>query len=176
MIIFMGVTGAGKSIQGQLLADKLHIPWMSTGEILRSQLAGKPDERMMSGKLFGDEEIIQLVDTALNELPNHDCVLDGFPRTHAQAEWLVGQVKAGRINLEAVIHLKVSAAIMSARLQSRGRPDDTTEAIRQRFTDYHAHTLPLVAELRDAGITVLEIDGEKTIEEVSQTIVKTLGI
>jgi adenylate kinase len=176
MIIFMGVTGAGKSIQGQLLAEKLNIPWLSTGELLRAQADNPDHATMLAGKLLDDQQMIELVGTALEAIPNHECVLDGFPRTHVQAGWLINQIHAGNIKLEAIIYLVVSEPVMAARLQGRGRPDDTDDAIKQRFISFQQTTLPLVNELRGSGISLLEVDGEKSIEEVHQAILTMLGI
>lgn len=172
----MGITGAGKSIQGQLLADQLGIPWVSTGELLRTDLHDEGNPQMLAGKLYEDQQIITLLDQKLQTIPNGDCVMDGFPRTKVQADWLIAQVKAGRLKIRAIIHLKVSESVVMLRLHARGRPDDTEEAIRQRFNVYQTYTMPLVTDLREAGLTVLDINGEQPIEAVHDTIVRTLGI
>ena len=62
MIVFMGVAGAGKSVQGKLLARDLGFQWISTGEILRANLSGNRKKELLSGKLVGDEELIDLMD------------------------------------------------------------------------------------------------------------------
>ena len=176
MIIFMGVTGAGKSIQGQLLAERMHIPWVSTGELLRAQAASQPNPEMMAGRLLDDQQMIKLVDDALTGVPNQECVLDGFPRTKVQADWLIEQINSGRLHLEAIVLLKVSEPVMRSRLLSRGRPDDTESAIRQRFLDYQQKTEPLVNELRSGGLSMLKINGEQPVEAVNHSILTALGI
>jgi adenylate kinase len=171
MIIFMGVAGSGKSVQGRLLADELGLPWLSTGEFLRMLIAGERRKQMLAGKLLDDQEMIALVQKILRVIDtNQEFILDGFPRTPAQADWLLGQVKHGQLHITAVIHLKASEEEVKKRLLGRGRPDDTEEAIAKRFSEYKQTVLPLLEEFKKAGITVYDIDGERPVKEVQQVI------
>lgn len=175
MIIFMGVAGAGKSMQGRTLADELGLPWLSTGEFLRMLISGEPRKNMVSGKLLDDEEIIRLVQkifTVVNT--NEEFILDGFPRTSSQADWLLSQVKHGQLDLTAVIHLTASKDVVRQRLLERGRQDDTEEAIESRFKEYEQQILPIVDQFKGAGIRVCEIDGGKPVPEVHDAIQKAL--
>ncbi|HMT55734.1 MAG TPA: nucleoside monophosphate kinase, partial [Candidatus Saccharibacteria bacterium] len=89
MILFIGVAGAGKSVQGKHLSDLLGFPWISTGELLRMHISGEKRQRMLRGELLTDEELYEIVEPILKELMNESqIILDGFPRTLAQAQWL----------------------------------------------------------------------------------------
>src|ERR1019366_9569403 len=103
MIILMGVAGAGKSMQGRLLADEHGFAWISTGEILRVLITGKRRQEMLEGKLLSDDEMIRVLDTVLQVIDTkQEFVLDGFPRTVPQTDWLVKNVEEGRFKLNAV--------------------------------------------------------------------------
>lgn len=171
----MGVAGAGKSVQGKLLADDLGYRWLSTGEFLRMHISGERRKEMLAGKLLADEEIIAILDKFLIDTNiDEACVLDGFPRTLPQAEWLLGQHKNGEVKLHAVVHLVASKAVVKERLLARGRQDDTNDAIEQRFAEYEEQTLPIVGWFKKEGITVYEIDGEKTVETIHANIMKAI--
>lgn len=159
MIILLGVAGAGKSMQGKILADEHGYAWISTGEILRVLVTGKRRHEMLQGKLLSDEEMINLMDKVLELIDTQqEFVLDGFPRTVPQADWLLEQVHKGRFSLSAVIHLAASEEVVRSRLLSRARPDDTEEAIAKRFAEYRAVTLPIIEHLRGEGARVCDID------------------
>lgn len=176
MILFMGVAGSGKSVQGRRLADVLGLPWLSTGEFLRMLIAGERRIEMLHGKLLEDQEIISLVQKIFSIIDsNEEFVLDGFPRTATQADWLLNQVKHGQLKLKAVIHLKASEKEVEKRLLERGRPDDYKEAIAARFNEYRQETLPIIDHFKAVGIPVYDIDGERPLEEVHRDILKVLG-
>lgn len=175
MIILMGVAGAGKSMQGKLLADEHGYAWISTGEILRVLITGKRRQQMLEGKLLTDQEVIDVMDKVL-ELVNTDeeFVLDGFPRTVNQADWLLGRAKQGGFDVSAIIHLAASEEVVRDRLMARGRQDDTEQAIAERFKEYRAETLPILEHFRQEKIPVYDIDASQTPREVHDHIVKYL--
>jgi len=173
VIILTGVAGAGKSMQGKILADEHGYAWISTGEILRVLVTGKRRQEMLQGKLLSDEEMINLMDKVLELIDTkQEFVLDGFPRTVPQADWLLEQVHAGRFELSAVIHLAASEEVVRARLLKRGRQDDTEEAIAKRFSEYRAVTLPIIEHLRQEGARVCDIDAGLEPREVHDAILK----
>ena len=175
MILFMGVAGAGKSVQGRMLADEYGLPWLSTGEFLRMLISGEKRKDMVAGKLIGDQEIIALVQKIFSVVDvEHEFVLDGFPRTSAQADWLLNQVKHEQLDLTAIVHIQATRDEVSKRLLSRARPDDNQEAIKVRFDEYEKVTLPIVDMFKQAGCTVVEIDGEQSVAEVHQAITGAL--
>jgi len=169
----MGVAGSGKSMQGKILADEHGYAWISTGEILRVLVTGKRRHEMLEGKLLSDEEMINLMDKVLELIDTkQEFVLDGFPRTVPQTDWLLEQVEKGRFALTAVIHLTASEDAVKSRLLGRGRMDDTEEAIEERFKEYRAVTLPIIAYLKKAGASVCDIDASKDIRHVHDAILE----
>ncbi len=175
MIIFMGVAGAGKSVQGTMLADKFGYTWLSTGEYLRAHLSEEQKAEMLKGKLIDDKGLIEILENFFDGIDDQSrSVLDGFPRTLAQAQWLLRQHKSGRIKIADVIYLEASKEIVTARLFSRGRPDDTPEALHQRFADYERLTLPIIEWFENNGVTVHHIDANRTVEEIHRDICDSL--
>lgn len=175
MILFMGVAGAGKSVQGRMLADEFGLPWLSTGEFLRMLISGERRKDMLAGKLLGDQDMIALVQKIFSVVDvEHDFVLDGFPRTPAQADWLLNQVKHEQLELTAIVHLTASKEVVLDRLLSRARPDDHKTAIEARFAEYEKDTLPIVDLFKAAGSQIIEVDGTQPVEAVHQAIVAGL--
>ena len=162
MIILMGVAGAGKSMQGRLFADEHGYAWISTGELFRVLVTGARRAEMLEGKLLSDKEVIELVDRTLNLIDlNEEFLLDGFPRTKVQTDWLLKEIKTGRLNLTAVFNLTASRAVVKKRLLARGRQDDTEQAIEKRFKEYEEMTLPIVDYIRQSGARVYDIDADQ---------------
>jgi adenylate kinase len=173
VIILTGVAGAGKSMQGKILADEHGYAWISTGEILRVLVTGKRRHEMLQGKLLSDDEMVHLMDKVLELIDTkQEFVLDGFPRTVPQADWLMDQVDKGRFNLSAVIHLAASEDVVRSRLLDRGRQDDTEEAIAKRFSEYRAVTLPIIEHLKQEGAKVCDIDASQEPRAVHDAILK----
>src|SRR6266446_2044894 len=159
MIVLMGVAGAGKSMQGRLFADEHGLAWISTGELLRVLVTGRRRREMLEGKLLSDDEMIFILDKVLELInTNEEFVLDGFPRTIPQAEWLLSQSKNGRFDVDAVFNLVAQKDIVRERLRARGRIDDSDQAITERFEEYEKVTLPIIELFKNRGITVYEVD------------------
>ncbi len=162
MIILTGVAGAGKSLQGRLFADEHGYAWISTGELFRVLVTGERRQRMLAGELLSDDEVIALVDKTLKLIDvNEEFVLDGFPRTKVQTDWLIGEVTSGRLQLTAVFNLTADRAVVKKRLLARGRQDDTDQAIAKRFTEYETTTLPILDYFKAAGAPVYSIDADQ---------------
>jgi len=176
MIIFMGVAGSGKSMQGKMLADELALPWLSTGEFLRMLITGDRRKEMLKGHLLEDQEIIALVQKIFTIIdPSKEFVLDGFPRTAEQADWLLNQAKHGQLTVTAVVHLTASEEVVRERLKGRGRQDDTDEAITERFKEYEEAAKPILEHFKAAGVQVHDIDGEQDVQAVHAAIMKAMG-
>lgn len=176
MIIFMGVAGSGKSAQGRLLADRLGYPWLSTGEFLRMLIAGERRREMLEGKLLDDSEIISLVQKIFRIVDTeHEFVMDGFPRTAAQADWLLTQKRHKQLEITTVIHLVASEEVVLERLLQRGRQDDQTEVIRGRFREYENATRPIIEDFKKHGVPVFDIDGVGDIEMIHEQIVRAIA-
>lgn len=175
MILLMGVAGAGKSMQGRLLADELGYAWISTGELLRVLVTGKRRQEMLEGKLLDDTEITNILDKIMDLIDtSQEFVLDGFPRTMPQAEWLLGQAKNGRFDIDMVLDLQAPETAIRERLRHRGRQDDTDAAITLRLTEYHEVTQPILALLSGAGIPVHVIDANQPSQAVHDAILHYL--
>lgn len=175
MIIFMGVAGSGKSYQGRLLADQFGLPWLSTGEFLRMLISGERRKDMLEGKLLGDQEIISLVQKIFAMIDTkQEFILDGFPRTAEQADWLLAQQRHGQLEVTAVIHLTASEEVVRERLLGRGRQDDHDQAISERFIEYREEILPILKQFEEAQVPVCTINGESSEEEVHQAIATEL--
>jgi adenylate kinase len=173
MIILTGVAGAGKSMQGKILADEHGYAWISTGEILRVLVTGKRRQEMLKGKLLSDEEMVTILDKVFELIdPTQEFVLDGFPRTIPQADWLLDQVHAGRFRLTAIINLSASEDVVKERLIARGRQDDTDEAISERFREYRAVTLPILEHFRQEAVAVYDINAAQDPRNVHDEILK----
>jgi adenylate kinase len=176
MILLMGIAGSGKGTQGKMLADRHGFHLISMGEVLRMYVTGAQRERMLAGGLLDDQEIIKIVDKVLASFPdNEEVLMDGFPRTIPQAEWLLGEVKTGRFKLQNVFHLVASHEAVKKRLMSRGRIDDKEDAIEERFSQYEQSTAPLLKWLTANGLNVVNVNAERSVEEVNKDLVAHLN-
>lgn len=207
-LMFLGPPGAGKGTQASRLADELGIPQISTGDMLRearrkgTELGVKAAGFMDAGELVPDEVVIGIVAERLQE---DDCsggfILDGFPRTVAQAEALaeMGVELEGVVNIQvsddeiverlggrlscpgcgATYHVKFSPPAAEGTCDKCGsdlvrRPDDQPEAIRQRLESYAKKTAPLVSFYEDRG-KLLNVKGEGDLEEIQAEIRKLVN-
>ena len=175
-IVLIGIQGAGKSTQGNLLSRQLDIPYLSTGHIFRdiakekTKLGRYVKELINAGALIPDDKTIEIVNTYLAR-PEYKkgYILDGFPRTITQAEKFVN-------NVDKVIHLKIDDKEALWRLAYRDdeRDDNKIQAIRKRIELFHKHTKPVLEYYRKEG-KLFEIDGKKEIKVINQEILKNLG-
>jgi adenylate kinase len=173
----MGIAGSGKGTQGKLLQDTYGFKWMSSGDILRAHLTAERREQMLAGVLVGDEEMIGIWEEALGAIEDKSkCILDGFPRTIAQAEWLMSYSKKSGFSIDELIHLNASREAVISRLNDRGRPDDHGTAIEKRFREYEKSTIPIINWLKENGVRVQEIDGENYVEAVHNDIASKLKL
>ncbi len=176
MILIMGIAGSGKGTQSKLLADKYNFHLITMGDVLRQSASEQQRQKMEAGILLDDQEIIQLIDKFLAALPqDEEVLLDGFPRTLPQAEWLIKEVESGRFKLRTAIHLVASREAVKERLIGRARTDDVEGAIEQRFDEYEKSTAPILDWLRQHNIDVYDVNGEQSIQHVQQDIAKHLN-
>lgn len=183
-IVLLGPPGAGKGTQATTLIDALGIPHVSTGDMLRAAVkAGTPVGKkakavMDAGELVSDEIVIGIAEERLSEKDaQKGFLLDGFPRTLAQADALEGLLTKLDVGLDCCLALTVDNEAIVARLLKRaeieGRADDNEETIQERFREYDAKTAPLLDFYRGRG-KLIEVDGMGTIEEVGKRIRKAL--
>lgn len=171
----MGVAGSGKSYQGRMMADEYGFAWISTGEVLRVLITGTRRQEMLAGKLLTDEEVINVVDKVLELVDtSQEFVLDGFPRTVRQADWLLEQVRKKRFGLTAIFNLKAGEEVVRGRLLQRGRQDDTNSSIAERFREYRELTLPILQHFEDKGVRPIDIDASLSTDEVHKQIIAAI--
>jgi adenylate kinase len=183
-ILLLGPQGSGKGTQARRIADEFGIAHISTGEMLRSAITtGTPlglevKPIVERGDLVPDELMIGLIRERLDDDDTREgFVLDGFPRTMAQAralDLMLGEI--GR-DLDVVFELQVPDEVSTARLEKRaveeGRTDDTPEAIARRLAEYHDKTEPLVGYYRLRG-NLVGVHGENPIDQVFREIQEAL--
>lgn len=176
MYLIMGLAGSGKGTQGELLAQKINYSYLSTGEYLRQYITEQRKQEMLAGKLIDDDEMIKIIESFLeSQTDRTKTILDGFPRTLAQAEWLYKLHEQNKIEIEGVIYLKVPEEKLLERLLIRGRPDDTKQAIEKRFSEYKISTEPVLRFYKEKSIPLYEIDGDKDIKGVQQDILQQIN-
>lgn len=171
MILLMGMPGSGKGTQGKKLTEAYGLQYVSTGEMLRHYATHDQKERMDKGELLNDQEIITMIEAILSTAPNaNKILLDGFPRSVPQAEWLLEQVAEEGLKIDHVYHLMVPRDIIRGRLLRRGRSDDTEETMEHRFEYYNDITLPIIDYFKRQGVPVQDIDAAGTPEVVHDRI------
>lgn len=175
MIIFMGMSGAGKGTQSGLLAEQNGYNYISSGQIVRDHANDHQKAEMLAGKWLPDDEILVMVDKALCALPDQNrVILDGTPRTLAQAEWLLAEARKGRFGIEAVFNLQVSLEEAKNRLQNRHRVDDSDQAIQERFAQHQREVTPILNFWHDKQVPVFGIDGNRSPEMVHEEVISHL--
>ncbi|MCU0524585.1 MAG: adenylate kinase [Elainella sp. Prado103] len=175
-LIFLGAPGAGKGTQAQVLAQAHGIPHISTGDILRqavaekTELGRKAQAYMDQGELVPDQLILDLVQERLNQSDAvSGWILDGFPRTVAQATFLDNLLHKMNQSCDYVVNFEVPDEVLVARLLGRGRKDDTESVICNRLEIYHEQTAPLI-NFYQARQQLVSIDGKQSIEQVNQQL------
>ncbi|TLP48794.1 adenylate kinase [Cohaesibacter sp. CAU 1516] len=186
-LILLGPPGAGKGTQAERLVQDYKIVQLSTGEMLRAAVAAKTPvglaakEIMDRGELVSDEIVVSIISDRVEEA---DCangfILDGFPRTIAQAEALTELLKNKKMELDAVVEIRVDEGILLSRIEKRAsesaevRADDNAEALKKRLAVYKAQTEPLIDFYTKTG-ELKTVDGMQDIEQVAQSIKDVLS-
>lgn len=183
-LIILGPQGSGKGTQAKLLAEKLNLTHISTGELLRqaakaSTLKGKIIKNLLAkGTLIPFETTLEVLEPVLKQTAT-GFILDGMPRDLRQAEhldWFLKQVKQ---SIDQVIYLELSEKSTYERLLKRAklenRSDDTPEAIKKRLEIYSKETVPVIEHYRQQN-KLIEINGEPSIETIHQSILAKLGL
>lgn len=181
----MGPPGAGKGTQASFIGETYSIPQISTGDILRDAMKRETDmgkkarDFINEGKLVPDEVVIGIVRDRLQEADvKNGYILDGFPRTTAQADALKTMLATMGQKLDFALSLDVPEELLVERLLDRarkeGRSDDTEPVIRSRLETYRSQTLPLMEYYQNEGI-LHTVNGVGSLEEVTGRIKGILG-
>lgn len=175
MILMLGVAGSGKSTQSQLLVATGKYRWLSIGEVLRREITGADLAIMQTGKMLSDEKVIGYLEQEIIRMgEGPEIIIDGFPRSVYQANWLVSKHATKNYTLSAVIHIEVAKDIVLGRLEHRGRPDDTKDAIASRFAEYDTAIQPIISDLAGHGVPIVEVDGTMEPLDVFADITRKL--
>ncbi len=189
-IILLGPPGAGKGTQAARIVEQFSITQLSTGDMLRAAVAaGTPvgrqaKEIMERGDLVPDEVVVQIVADRIEEPDaRRGFILDGFPRTVAQADAFDKMLANRGLKLDAVVELQVNEEALVDRIihrareaQARGeqvRKDDNPEVFKTRLNAYRAQTAPLSAYYASKGI-LKTVDGMRPVDEVTQSVFRLL--
>lgn len=189
-LVLLGPPGAGKGTQAQKLVAKWGIAQLSTGDMLRAAVSeGSPlgleaKAIMDRGELVPDRLVIDLIDARLDGADaSNGFILDGFPRTVAQAEALDALLEAKQMGLDAVVELVVDEFVLVKRVENRiretlragnsVRADDNAEILKTRLDAYRKQTAPVSAYYAGKG-TLKQVDGMAPIEDVEAALHATL--
>lgn len=171
MIVLYGPPGAGKTVQGQLLAKKYNWKWLSIGQILRDTHNTDILKTIGAGKLASNDYVDNLISNALEASIDGDkIVIDGFPREIGQAKWLIDFSKSKKRPLNLVVVLDVPEKEIMRRLMIRGRIDDSPDSIKNRLDIYNGQMCRILDYFKDLGIPIAHIDGVGTVKEISNQI------
>lgn len=179
-LIILGAPGSGKGTQGALLSTRLGIPKISTGDLLRAavkdgtRLGTEAQGYMEKGLLVPDQIILGLIEEVLGSAEAaQGVIMDGFPRTEAQAEAVDKLLAAQQRQVDKVLLIDVPEEELVQRMVRRaeieGRSDDTPDTIRKRQGVYQQQTAPLIA-FYDRRNLVARVDGKGTVEEIAERV------
>lgn len=182
-IIVFGPPGAGKGTQAKKIASHFNLPHLSTGDIFRENIKnetplGKKVQSILSaGELVPDETVVELITDELDKPKyNGGVILDGFPRTVAQAESLDNYLDENDKKIDAFITLDVPEKELVKRILSRGegRSDDTPEKVKNRLSVYKNETEPVLNYYKEKNLVEV-INGVGTIDDIFDRVKGSLG-
>lgn len=171
MIILFGPPGAGKSVQGQILAARHGWRWLSTGQLLRNSKDPAILKQMGAGALVDDAVARAVFTKALEQSTDQDrVVIDGYPRELSQAKWLVENQPLHGRSVDLVLVLEVPEQELLRRLERRHRADDTVASRKERLQIYNKRVKDVTEYLNQQKIAVVHINGTGTVGEVHDRI------
>jgi len=178
-IVLLGPPGAGKGTQATILAQKLGVPHVSTGDLFRAnigegtKLGQEAKSYLDAGDLVPSDVTNRMVEERLGEPDARGgFMLDGFPRTIDQAEALTGILERLDSKLDAVLEFVIDEDVVVDRMLERGRDDDTEDVIRNRLRVYHEETAPLLDHYRAIEV---KVDAQGSVDEINARAMAALG-
>lgn len=170
IVLVFGIQGSGKTTHAHYIAEKLGLPYVSTGDILRKietekTATGREVKKLMeSGNLIPDEITFKALDEFMetHKIEN-DFLIEGFPRS-------LEQVKHFRYKPDMIFEFVLPEEVAIARLQDRGRYDDVKDSIQRRFSWFKEKNLPVIEYYKKSGVKVIIISNEASIKEVQENI------
>ena len=179
-LLFLGPPGAGKGTQAARLCETHSIKHLSTGDLLRSEVAagttlGQEAEAVMNrGELVSDELVLAIVESQMKALNGAGWLLDGFPRTVPQAEALDKLLETMKQPIDAVVLLELDDGVLIERLLARGRADDTEAVIRNRLEVYRDKTAPLIDFYAAKGL-LISVEAQGSVDAISERLETALS-
>jgi len=184
-IVFFGPPGAGKGTQAKIISNHLNLPHLSTGDILRKKinekddLAKKLNEIMSSGKLVSDDILNSIVASRLESNQENGFILDGYPRSLPQSEFLNNYLKRISKKINYIFDIQINFSILKDRILKRSteesREDDKFEVLETRYKEYLNTTENVSKFYRESQPNIyFEIDGSLQIEEITMKITQIL--
>lgn len=173
MILLFGPTGAGKSMQGQMLAVRQGWKWLSTGQMFRDSDDPNVLKVLKTGELLSDEMTYDVFSKAIESAKKADfpqIIVDGFPRTKEQAAWLSDYMQKTGETIDVVVVLEVPESEIMKRLALRKRAEDTPETIARRMTIYRQKMYPVLGTFAEDGVKIVHLEGVGTAGEVHDKI------
>jgi adenylate kinase len=177
MIVFFGPAGAGKSVQGNLLAARNDWRWLGAGQLLRDSKDPELLARMSTGKLVDPKIVNRVMGEALDRADDKvkKVILDGFPRQLEQAKWLMEVSNSHeKRKIDLVVVLEVPRSELLRRLEIRGRLDDTPDVIDERLKIYRQEMYPVLNYFNENGVRISHIDGTGTVGQVHDRIMEEI--
>ena len=175
MIALFGAAGSGKSLQGEILAEKYGWKWLSAGQLLRDQDNPEISKVQQTGELVDDALVTKLMHDAIMkfEASGEKVFLDGFPRNGTQAKLMAenGDIK----KIEGVIVLEVPRDELWKRMEGRQRVDDTRESAEKRWEIYEQNIYSILPLFEANNVKVTTLDGLGSIEEITSRIEAVLS-
>lgn len=184
-LLLLGAPGSGKGTQAARLKDYLQVPHISTGDLLRAEVAAgsklglEAKEVMARGELVSDAILLGMLEDRFSRADvAGGFILDGYPRNLAQAAALDALLERIGQPVDAAVQLDVERELLVERIAGRakaeGRADDTPESVRKRLQVYTDQTAPVIDFYRQGGKLAV-VDGVGELDEVFHRIVETLG-
>jgi adenylate kinase len=175
LIVVLGPTGAGKTVQAKLLAKRRGLEHISTGDLVRASREPAVIAQANTGALIKSSDVEALLAAALRKIkPGRGVVLDGFPRLLDELEWLETHLTEFNLELTKVIYIVISRQEALLRIMGRGRDDDSLLSVEEKWREYEEQTEPVINRYRQTD-RLIAVNGVGTVTEVNRRIAAALG-